>query len=127
MDYITLSISKVCKKMWNNGSSWRAQSTSMNNNKAPSMRSLYQMYVLFAIYCLYTIPTGSDYGGKSEPLGWTVIATGHAESPSQVPKRKRPDTEHQKHQVFTYSDLDLRRCQIYMDTEFYGDTEIYNT
>ncbi|MGH0172701.1 UNVERIFIED_CONTAM: hypothetical protein FKN15_067422 [Acipenser sinensis] len=36
-----------------------------------------------------------DYGGKPEPLGWTVIATGDAESPSQVPKRKRPDTEHQ--------------------------------
>ncbi|MBN3281875.1 CHSTA sulfotransferase, partial [Polyodon spathula] len=34
-----------------------------------------------------------DYGGRPEPLGWTVIATGDAESPSQVPKRKRPDTK----------------------------------
>ncbi|XP_058886539.1 neuromedin-S-like [Acipenser ruthenus] len=33
----------------------------MNNNRAPSMRSLHQVYVLFAIYCLYTIPTSSGY------------------------------------------------------------------
>ncbi|KAK1169652.1 neuromedin-S [Acipenser oxyrinchus oxyrinchus] len=33
------------------------------------MRSLYQVYVLFAIYCLYTIPTSSGY-----PLPYTAYS-----------------------------------------------------